>query len=174
MRARAFKTLLKRKSRLAKRVARNRVVSTYFSSLDPLKASTLVVYFFAAVGMGMLQGPENPDDLGVYMKLMMQGGPIWFWSLCFWAILIARMVGLLTNYYNKFTAFATPVLAMWVWSILFLSNAVAAFSPGAEPSGLFMLYLGPIWIEFFIVSRVICDDHYSDFFAKYYPPEEKL
>ena len=169
---RATKIITKRKVRQFKRTARNRMVATYFSSLDPLKASTLVVYFFAAIGMAMMHGPNNPEDLGVYMKLMMQGGPVWFWSTCFWLILISRITGLITNYYNRITAFATPVLAMWVWATLFLSNAIAAFAPGAEPSGLFMLYLGPIWIEFFIVSRVICDDHYAEFFRKYYPPED--
>lgn len=155
------------------RIARDRAIDTYFHSFDPLKASTLVVYWLAFCGMVMMAGPNNPHDLGPYMKLMMQGGPVCFWATCFLVILIARLIGLLTYYRNRITEFAVPVLAMWVWSTLFLSNAIAAFEPGAEPSGLFMLYLGPISIEFFILSRAICDNYYSDFLDRYYHPEEE-
>ena len=173
MKARAVKVWIKRWFRRHANIAQDRAIETYFHNLDPLKASTLIVYWLAFCGMVMMAGPNNPDDLGPFMKLMMQGGTVYFWAICFLTILTARLIGLLTYYKNRFSEFVIPVLAMWVWSTLFLSNAIAAFAPDAEPSGLFMLYLGPISIEFFILSRAICDNHYSDFLDRYYPPEEE-
>jgi hypothetical protein len=146
----------------------DKLLDIYFDGLLPVKFCMLPAYLLGGTGMMMLIGKVPAHDT----MLMLGSAPALFWAICLYTVFIFRSLGLFTSFQSPIARLAIPVLAIWVWSTMFVSSLLAPMSDLADPAGMYLLYLAPVLVEAFILSRVFYDDHYDKYLAQYYPIQE--
>lgn len=118
----------------------------FFDSLRPLKAITIPLCLIASIAFFFQSDSAPSSDL----EFLTSKIPSLVWGLLFAYATASRVVGLFIWPGNKLTRIATPVLSIWLWSMLLFSSAIASPAESMSP-----LYLVPILIEFWILAQYL-------------------
>jgi len=118
----------------------------FYDNLRPVRFVTIPLFILAAVGLLFREAPR-PDgsDLQFVATLM----PDVVWSAMFLVVAASRSVCLFYRP-QKITRVITPIVAIWLWSLLLFMGETLP-----PVSSMSILYLVPMFLEFWILAQYL-------------------
>ena len=149
------------------RYAGARLHEIYFKdTMRPVKVISIVASWLCSLGLMSMAVPGHINEAS--MALAEAAAPLWFWGLLIWGVCLERIFNLLTPFNNKYAELVTPFAAVWVWFVLFLS----ALLDTSDSGHMFVLYLVPTLIEFWVLGRVFFDEFFDVYESYLYGNKE--
>ncbi len=137
--------------------AAEKTIAIFFSDLRPVRAGTVWLYFFAAIGFQM-----SPQSSDVGLEFLLRVFDHDTWTLLFLYPCLARLNGLYIWSGNLFLRTFTASLGIWLWSLLLVSEVLV------QPSFLSSLLIVAIATEVWIIAQYLT--HRLDELKKHMEP----
>ena len=127
---------------------RCQLTDLFFADLRPVRVLTILTHLIAGISFFAISDSQGRADFAYLTSVL----PQWVWGMLFLAVATSRFVGNFLWQGPRYMKLATPILSIWLWTMVFFGSSV--FQPN---EGLSYLYLISIVVEFWCLAQYLTE-----------------